>query len=235
MSSRPSLKHLQIDKANTTMVVFMAGAAFITIFALMSSHALFDQLSYQNRIITAKQTALNQLQNDVTASKKLVQSYKQFVNTSQNIIGGSVTPGAAGTNTGNNAQIVLDALPSHYDFPALTTSLQFILSQAGVKIDSISGTEQNPGSNSTAAVSSAPTTSTTPIPGTAVAMPLQFSVDGPYQSIQNMFSIFEHSIRPFSFQTITISGNQADLTVNATVQSYYQPAKNFKITTETIR
>jgi hypothetical protein len=238
MAVNLSMKHFQIDKANSTMVIIVAVASFLTIFSLLSCKTLYGQMQYQDRVATAQQVAVNQLQADVTASQQLVNSYSKFVNTSQNLIGGSTT-GDSG-NSGDNGKIALDALPSVYDYPALTSSVQYLLNSVGVNIDSISGTDEQatitPGSSSAAAA--APTTtaaaSTEATPGSAVAMPFEFSVDGSYSDIQNLLNTFQSSIRPFQFETIQLSGNQSDLTLSATAQSFYQPEKDFAITTETV-
>jgi hypothetical protein len=234
----PSLKRLQIDKANTTMVVVMAVAVFVTIFSLLSAKTLLSELFYQDRVINAKSKALIQLKADVNAEQQLVASYEKFVGTPKNLIGGNSTGNSA--NDGDNAKIILDALPSQYDFPALTTSVQNLLTGQGLKVDSISGTDQQASlsggstSSSTPAVTTTTAKSSPPIGGT-VAMPFQFSVDGPYAKIQSLVNAFESSIRPFQFQTVQLSGGQSDLTLTVTAQTFYQPQKDFKITTEKIQ
>src|SRR5579875_2370206 len=122
MASNPSQKRVLIDKANSRVVVVTSAAAFIVVFCLVAAHTLFSQLLYQNRIISAKKQALSQLRTDTTAVSQLDNSYVAFVSTPQNVLGGSSS--GTGSQDGNNAQIVLDALPSKYDFPALATSLE---------------------------------------------------------------------------------------------------------------
>lgn len=240
----PSLKRLQIDRANRTIVIVVAVAVFVTFFSLFSAKALFGQLGYQNRVIDAKQKALTQLKTNINAEKQLAASYQKFIGSSQNIIGGSST--GNGANDGNNADIILDALPSQYNFPALTSSIQNILTSQGVKVDSISGTDEQAsisGGPTTGAGAAAPapvaaTSTTTPaavVPGSAVAMPFQFTVDGSYQNIQNLITALQKSIRPMQILTMQITGDQNDLNVTVSAQSYYQPENNFKITTETIK
>lgn len=241
MAATPSLKRLQIDKTTSRMVVVAAAAVFIVIFVLVSGHTLVSQMSYQNRVISAKQKALNQLKQDISANKQLVTAYKAFVGTPQNLIGGSTT--GTGANDGDNGKIILDALPSQYDFPALTTSVQELLSSQGVNIDSISGTDEQAsvsggGSSSSSSSSSTTTTTTTTSTesiGNAVPMPFQFTVDGPYANIQNVVTAFAKSIRPFQFLTMQLSGDESDLTLTVSAQSFYQPAQNFKITMENVK
>jgi hypothetical protein len=66
-------------------------------------------------------------------------------------------------------------------------------------------------------------------------MPFTIGVDGNYQAIQTLVGTFEASIRPFQFETMTISGNQSDLSLNITAQTYYQPQRTFAISTEIIK
>jgi Tfp pilus assembly protein PilO len=236
MASTPSLKRLQTDKENRTMIVAAAIASCIVIFVLISGHTLIGQMSFHSKVISAKQTAYNQLQQDIIADNRLNASYQQFAGKSTNIIGGSST--GTGAKDGDNGKVILDALPSQYDFPALTTSIQSLLSSQGVNIDGITGTDEQASVSSSGAIvatsGSTSTTTSTPI-GDSIAMPFQFNVDGSYQSIENLFTTFEASIRPFQFQTFQISGNQSDLTLSVTAQTFYQPQQDFTITSETVQ
>jgi len=51
------------------------------------------------------------------------------------------THGGSGDNDGSNSKIILDALPSTYDFPALASSLEKLLASKGVPVSSLSGTD----------------------------------------------------------------------------------------------
>jgi hypothetical protein len=220
----PSTKRILIDKANTRIVVYVSIAAFIFVFSLVATKTLISQAAYQNRVIGAKRTAVDQLKSDISATTQLKAAYGAFTSTPQNVIGGN--PNGNGGQDGNNAKIVLDALPSSYDFPGLTTSLENLLtSQNGIKIDSISGTddEVTQGNNQ---LSSTPQPS--PIPFTA-------AVTGDYGSVQNVISTFERSIRPIQVQTLDLSGSNANITMTVTAQTYYQPAKSLNINKKVVK
>lgn len=225
MAQEPKLstKRLKIDKANTTMVAVVAVAAFVVAFSLVTSKVLLSQFNYQNRVIGAKRTAVNQLKSDKSAVSDLVSSYKAFVNTPQNVLGGN--PTGTGQNDGDNAKIVLDALPSQYDFPGLVSSLENVLSNQGFNIDSISGTDQQLSQQGDQS-------SNNPAPQ---QIPFQLTIDGSYSSIQNAVDILQHSIRPIVIQNIDLSGTDSDLTANITAYTYYQPAKTFSIKTEVVK
>lgn len=212
-----------IDKANARIVIYVSIAAFILIFSLVAIKTLISQAAYQNRVISAKKTAVNQLKTDIAATDQLKTSYAAFTETPQNVLGGN--PGGTGPQDGNNAKIVLDALPSSYDFPGLTTSLESLLTGQGVKIDSISGTDDE-------VAQSANQSSTNPQPS---PIPFTLSAEGDYTGIQNVISAFEHSIRPMQVQTLDIAGNQGQLTLSLNAQTYYQPAKSLNINKEVVK
>ena len=211
-----SIKREQIEKSRKTMFTIASTAIFVIVFSLIAGHALWGKLSFQNRVISADTAARNQLQKDVSAANKLQSSYVNFNDASTNLLGSPVI----GVDN-DNAKIILDSLPSSYDYPALTSSLEALLSNQGVNVDSISGTD----ASSTVSTSSN---------GQPIAMPFTFTVDGPYQNIQNVINAFHQSIRPFQFQTMTLSGSQSDISLDITGQTYFQPATQFNITTKKV-
>lgn len=219
----PSTKRALIDKANARIVIYVSIAAFILIFSLVAVKTLVSQAGYQNRVISAKRTAVNQLKTDIAATSQLKTSYNAFTTTAQNAIGGNSY--GTGPQDGNNAKIVLDALPSSYDFPGLTTSLESILSAQNVTISSIGGTDDEV-AQSTNQTSSAPS----PQP-----IPFSVSVAGDYSGMQNVVSAFEHSIRPMQIQTLDIEGSDKGLTMNVAAQTYYQPAKSLNINKKVVK
>ncbi len=218
-----STKRMLIDKANARIVVYVSVAAFILIFSLVATKTLISQAAYQNRVISKKRDAVNQLKADIAATGQLKTAYKAFTSTSQNVLGGN--PDGEGGTDGNNAKIVLDALPSSYDFPGLTTSLETLLGNQNVKIDSIAGTDDE-------VAQSTNVSSVTPQP---VAIPFSVAVEGDYQGVQNVIGAFEKSIRPMQIQSMSISGGQNKLTLDVTAQTYYQPAKSLNIKKEVVK
>lgn len=216
-------KRSLITQANSTMVVSTGVAAFVAVFCLIASKTLISQAGYQNRIISAKKTAVTQLKTNISARDSLVTSYSAFVDTPQNVLGGN--PNGAGAQDGDNAKLVLDALPSKYDFPALATSLEKIITSQNLQILGITGTDNEATQQSTTATGD-------PQP---VAMPFQVQVSGSYDQIKGLVQVFGGSIRPFQIQTVELSGSQSNMTATITAQTYYQPEKTFKISSEVIK
>ena len=215
-----SLKQLKIDKANSVIVGVTSAAVFILIFSLISCKSLLSQRSYNSRLGTAQQVSLNQLKADVSAENVLFSHYQTFISPSQNIIGGS--SGGSGVNDGNNAQIILDALPSQYDFPALVTSMQALLSRESVKLDSIGGSDNELQYQSNTAPASVP-------------IPISFTLDGPYQSVENVITDVQNSIRPIQIQSMQLSGDESDIQLTVSAQTFYQPEQNFAITQKAVQ
>jgi Tfp pilus assembly protein PilO len=216
-----STKRIQIDKANSAIVASTAIAAFVVVFAIFAAHALVGQMNFQGRVINGKEQAVDQLKTDVDSTAKLATAYQAFTSNSQNIIGGN--PQGSKAQDGDNAKIVLDALPAKYDFPALTSSLEDILSHKGLKIESVSGEDDQ--------IDQTNQTSAHPKP---VPMPFTVRVSGSYGSVKTMIGAFDHSIRPFQMNSLELSGGQNDLEATVEAQTFYQPKTTFNVTTKEV-
>lgn len=223
MAGIESTKRVLIDKTNTTIVVTVSVAVFVTVFSLVATKALISQAAYQNRVIGAKKEAVRQLEENIASVDTLNKSYTAFVSTATNAIGGNsdgITP-----RDGNNAKIVLDALPSKYDFPALTTSLDSLLASQKVQINSISGIDDE-------LAQAANQSSANPQPA---PIPFQASVGADYLGVRNVISALERSIRPIQITTLDISGSKNKLTLSVEAQTYYQPAKSMNIQKQVVK
>ncbi len=212
MALHISGKHAELNKAQTTMLGVVAASVVIVIFCLFGIKAMISKGAYQQRVLTAKNQAVKQLESNYTAAQALAKAYQNFASADPNILGGNVA-GSGGTD-GNNAQIVLDALPSTYDAPALASTVEKILSNHGVDIQSISVTDDS-ASN----------------PNTSVAKPssvvMSFSLSGTsdYNTDQKVMQDFEKSIRPFDVSTLELSGSDGQLQMTLTMNSYYQQSQ----------
>lgn len=216
-------KRSLINKANSTIVIATAVAAFVLVFTLVAGKSLSGQVGYQNKVIDAKKKALHQLQTDLQARDSLEDSYKDFINEDPNVLAGSTK--GTGDRDGDNAKLVLDALPSKYDFPALTTSLEKVITGQNLKILGISGTDQE-ADQADQQISPDPK----PVP-----MPFQVQVSGSYGSIQSLVEVFQRSIRPFQIQNMEISGDESSMTATINAQTFYQPEKSLEIKQEVVR
>jgi hypothetical protein len=219
-----STKRLAISKSNAQMVGVVAGASFITVFCLIATKTVFSQNTYQNKVISAKSKAHKQLQANLKAYDSLSTSYKIFDSKNPNIIGGSIN--GSGDNDGTNSKLILDALPSTYNFPALTSSLEKILSDRGLKVSAITGTDDEVAQQGN-------TSSPNPQP---VDMPFTFTIDSAnYTSIAQLADALQHSIRPIQVDSINLSGSINNMTATFQAHTYYQPAKSLQLTKKVIK
>lgn len=212
-----------IDKANRSLVITVSVAVFVVVFSLIAMRSLIAQAGYQNKIISKKRQAVKTLQDDVAVAKQVSMTYQAFDGATKNIIGG-ISDGTTDKD-GSNTKIVLDALPAQYDFPALTTNIESLVESQGVKLSSITGTDDE-------VAQLANKSSGAPTP---VAMPFDISISADYTKTQALVLAFERSIRPMKLLSMNISGSQSDLTTTIKAETYYQPAKLFNIKKEVVK
>lgn len=217
MAVTPSVKHLQINKARSTMFIIIIAATVVTIFSLFATKALISQGAYQRRVLAEKNKAVNQLEQNFETSKDLIKKYQIFAEQDPNLLGQTSTIDNARIFQ-DNPVIVLDALPSKYDFPALTTSIEKILSGRNVAIRSISGSDESASNPDEAKANPEP-------------LAINFGFEGrtTYAIAKDLIKDFERSIRPFDITVLELNGSDGSLRVTATATTYYQPAKNLEI------
>lgn len=219
----PSLKQVQINKANVRMLVAISVAVFIVVFCAVATKSLVSRQMYQSRVIESREKARDQLAANIDSAQELSRSYGNFVKLVPNVIGGS--PAGTGERDGDNAKIVLDALPSAYDFPALTSSIEKLAQNQLLSIESITGTDDE--------INQKGQTASIPSP---VEMPFSVTVNGSYQGINNLILEFEKSIRPFKIGKFVFTGTEGgEVSLTVDGKSYYQPAKNLEVKKEVVK
>lgn len=223
MAREFSTKRLAIDKAYATLVVAMAVAAFIVVFSLVASKALLDQRGYQSKVISKKETARDTLEANIAAADQLNIAYTEFINAPTNAIGGN--PRGDGSRDGDNARIILDALPSKYDFPGLATSINKLFKDNGFVVTSIDGIDDE-------VVQAAAALSESPQP---VEIPFKIEISSAAPKGKTLMELFERSIRPFQIQSMTISGDDNSLDFSVEANTYFQPAKSLELKKEVVK
>lgn len=222
-----SKKSIELSRDDSTLMAMIAVATIITVFCLVSAKALLSQMSYQRRVINARHAATAQIQDNVTKGKQLVTQYNNvFQGTAAtNVLGGKNTTDAnAVPPDGTNGSLVLNALPTTYDYPALLTSIEKLVTNDGIGSPAIDGTDQSATANNAASPNPQPVKISFTLSGTAT-----------YANIQSLIKDLERSIRPFDITHITISGDESDLVLSLNVSTYYQPAKSLNVNSMEIR
>lgn len=220
--SRVTSKQTQAQRAKSTAMAVIIIASIIVVFCLVATNVMLNNASHQRRILAVKQTAAKQLEANINDINTLASQYKAFSSASTNIIGGSTN--GTGPSDGSNTQIVLDALPSQYDFPGLTASVEKILTSRSVQLQSISGTDNE------SSITAKPLPNPRPI-----TMSFSFGATSNYNNIKRVFNDFQKSIRPFHVVSLQLSGTDAQMTVNASIDTYYQPTKTLSITSKEVK
>lgn len=218
-----SAKKLAIDKSNASTIVAMGIAAFVSVFCLVASKSLLDQRGYQAKVESKKTIALKQLKSNIKSVDQLVISYQEFAGATENVLGGN--PKGNADRDGENPRIVLDALPSKYDFPALTTSIEKMLKDNNFVIDNITGTDDEVAQATTQELD-------TPQP---VEMPFSVEALAPQGTGKQLLRLFERSIRPIQIQKLIIDGQGTEIKFTITAKTYFQPEKSLGVRTELVR
>lgn len=226
MIKLPKIKSTKPVSDEKRLITVVGTAAIIAVFCLASTKVLLTQAGYKRQIISARRDAAKALSDDLAKSDALKTQYQIFEGTSpKNIIGGrNVTDSSATPPDGNNSRIVLDALPSSYDFPALISSMAKIMNSNGIASPSIGGSDQSDTVN--------PPASPNPSP---VAIALTVSGSGSYTQIQAVIRDLERSIRPFDLTNLHVQGSESSMTFSANLNTYFQPPKTLKISDKAIK
>jgi len=209
------LKKADMDKNQTRLIMTVGIATVITIFCLVSTKALLAQASYHRSELAAKRAVIKQLKSNIDTAATLQTQYQAFNSVNPNFIGGkNVTEPNASPPDGDNARLVLNALPSKYDFPALISSVSKILSGAGMASPGIAASDMSATTDSTARVNPTPVEITLSLNGVTT-----------YGGAQNLIRDLEGSIRPFNVTTLEFGGSSASISLSAGLSTYFQPAK----------
>jgi len=212
-----SVKHLQIDKSQSTMLAVIAVAVIVVVFGLFATKALISKGAYQRRALHARRQVADTLKSNYASAQTLFTQYTVFAKDDPNVLGGSTT--GNGNLDGDNPRIVLDSLPSTYDAPALATSIEKVMTGRNVSIESIKVIDD-------------PTTNSDVAQANPQAKPITFSFSGTttFQNSMQLMQDFERSIRPFDANTVEIEGTDNDLRLTIGMTTYFQPAKSLDLT-----
>jgi Tfp pilus assembly protein PilO len=218
-----STKRLAIDKTNASLLIIVSISVFAIVFSMVASKALYSQMKYQSKVINKKEATLKQVEKNIKEVEKLNTSYQEFASATTNAIGGN--PKGNGDRDGENAKIVLDALPSKYDYPALLTSLNKLVQSGGFQPTSITGTDDEL-NQATNEASSAPQ---------PVEMPFSVEASVAPADGAKFLQLFEKSIRPVKIRKVSIKGKDSSVLVTIEALTYFQPEKKLNIIDEVVK
>jgi Tfp pilus assembly protein PilO len=136
-------------------------------------------------------------------------------------------------NLGNAKQLIADGLPNNTDFPQIVSIMQSLSNASGVTLTEVAppGDSSDDPSSTTAVAGSSPIAA----PNGATPYVFTVTVNGPYAQIVSFFQNLELSDRPMHVSSTQISGSNGTLTVDATIQTYYQAEASVSDSTETVK
>jgi hypothetical protein len=234
--SKPHLssKHINIKKDNSVIFAAIGIAVFVVVFGIFATKALVEQASYNQRVIGAKKDALNLAIENTKNVEALELSYISFANESINVLGGD--PKSDGPIGGTNPKIVLDSLPSVYDYPALSSSIEKLLVDNGYQIERIGGSEDaslsatNPNSSADSA-----TVMTGVVSSELTEIPYPIAITSSVDGTQKLLDVLERSIRAFYIDTISFSGNDQSLNAEISMKTFFQPGIKFQASSKVVK
>ncbi len=211
----PKFKGPTMDNSQKRLTILVSLSVVVTIFCLASTKVLLDFASYHRHELSAKRLVIKQLEANITTADNLKSQYQSFNSINPNFIGGkNTTDPNTSPPDGDNARLILDALPSKYDFPALISSVSKILAGDAIASPGIAGSDLS------ATTSAAPSASPSPI-----EIPLSINGLTSYAGAQNLIRDLERSIRPFNITTLDFGGSNSAISISAGLSTYFQPAK----------
>lgn len=212
-------KRTQISKANRTMFLWIAGASALVGFAVVASIFLAQKLYFNEKVLLAK----NKTVSTLNANNKVVSELQSQVRALD--ANGDLAKVKA-ADSDQSIQVILDALPSDANSPALGASLQTRLladipglTLISLQVDPVQGIE----SLADAGVESGAVEGTG---GTANQITFQFSVSGNQDALLQALTKLERSIRTIDITRLQIENQGATQVMTIQGRAFYEPAKN---------
>lgn len=197
-------KRQLIEKSSTTIVLSTALAAIILSFSVVMMNFMWSLSGHYNRVVSEKSKASKILEQNVDNIEQLQANFTIFE-------AGDV-----------KSTTVLDALPSKYDFPALATTVESLVADTGLTMNSFGGSDIE-----TQAIQS----QTVPSP---VELNFTLTVTGNYKNIQKLVDHLDRTIRPMKITRFELRGSDESMRATMSIITYYQPATNLEVETRTI-
>lgn len=200
-------KKALIKKAGSQVFIAVVIGSIVVSFSVIFIKFLWGIKVHNDHVWAEKNTAKIALENNVKNLDELKRSYLLLDN-----------------NESVNARTILDALPSKYDYPALATSIENLVTKGSspVVLTGFTGTDQQ---------LEVQQKSSNPQP---VEVPFTVTVKGSYDNIKGFIERLQKSIRPMKVANLSLSGNNADMEATIDVVTYYQPAQDLTIETRTV-
>ena len=119
------------------------------------------------------------------------------------------------------SKTVLNVLPSDFDFPQTSSTLETMAIRDGLIMRDISLASDQGSADASATDSSE-----------VLYYDTYLTVSGTYENLRNFINDLSKSRRTFGLQSLEIRGGDSELVVSLVVRAYYKPAVSVDIQTE---
>jgi len=222
-------KRQQISNANRTMFMWVAAVSAVVGIAIVGSVLLYQKAAFNERVLGVKDKTVSTLRNNNKVVPELENKIREM-NTNKAL------SEAMAPNQTQPIRVVLDALPSEANSPALGSSLQSkFLNDPALKIESLTvdpviGVESQTANNVEDASSTAP--------AAANEITFRFSVSADINNanaLKDLLQRLERSIRAIDITSLQIEAQSNRLVLSVEGRAFYEPAKTVQLKEETLK
>lgn len=223
-------KRQQIASANKMIFIWVAAAAVAVSFCAIALQFLVREGLFNQKIIDAKGETNRTLENNLAAVSPLKKNVEALL-ANENL------QAARHSETTNNLQVVLDALPVSGDPTAFASSMQErVFLDSGIQLMQLSVTGAPVAADVGAAVpADDPAAIATP-GAPAVVQELGFTagLKGSYSQMRSALAEIARVIRPINLTRMSITGADSSLQLTIEGKTYYLPAKTVELQSKSI-
>ena len=219
-------KRQQIESSNRSMFIWVAAGSVIVAFALVGSIFLSKQIIFNQKVLIEDNKTAGILTKNIANAKTLDSSVNDLR------ADPTLSQVPASSDSSNNLDKVLDALPYEGDWVGLGSSLQSTL-LSGISIDTLSVDSTT---DPTGTTDSGVDVSDVPTVGDALPITFTFKVSGSDTDLKALLSRLNNSIRPIKILNMKLEAAGPDR-IDATVQAvtYYQLEQTFQLQQEVVK
>lgn len=219
-------KRTQIAQASKTMFIWIAIASALVGTALVVSIFLFQKLTYNEKVLSAKQETVSNLDHNLS----VVDELKTDI---QALDANSALMSVKANSSDQALQVVLDALPSDANSLALGASLQNRLLaniQGNFTLESLQVTPVD----GLETVNNSSTVDASDTSGAGNQIAFSFSVKGDQNALRQVLQNLERSIRTIIVTHLTIETQSDSVTLSVDGHAFYQPSRSIELKEKTV-
>lgn len=222
-------KRTQIANANRVMFIWVAGVSVLFGFALVASIFLTKLLFFNEKVLSEKSKTVATLRLNNSNVSKLENQIK-VLNTNQRLINNMAEPDTEAV------QVVLDALPSEANSPALGASIQnkLINDIPGLTLDTFQVIPVDGVESLTSTEDSVDASTLTSV-NSLGEISFNLSVFGDDNALKQVLINLEKSIRTIQVTSLKIESQGAVRSLKVDGKAFYLPARVMKLEDKTVK